>query len=531
MCCVGGCGRGSPRCWAGLGCHRRGGQCAYSPFSRRDPENYRPIAITSVLYRLYGSMVNLVTSQWAEQHHLVPPEQFGFQRRRSTVQAAFVLRHATHARRAAGSRSKLHCAFVDFAKAYDSVSHEKLWRHLGERLQMPVGLLTAIQKLYEGAVYELRDGHKRTGRVPCSRGIKQGCPLSPLLVSLYIGDLPGVLRARCPEEGIAWGRGRLHCIVYADDLTLLADSKEGLQRMLDVLHEYAAGKDLTVNVGKTEVMVYGEQLRRQRTARTPYTYGPTKQPLRRVDEVKFLGLQLRENGRMGPAMEARAAAFAAALHAASRTASRVRLGRHLPTCIRLAEVYVAPAANYGDVVWGTGQLQPAACMSNKIQRAMLGYVKHAAGVPPSTPSWPLVQELGLHPMQRGWWKHTLRFYNQAISASGERLSPLMHAALAEDMQLTQQVGAAPQSWSGQLLAALRQLEEGAAPPGREVAPSALQEAAVALQPLPVAEVLALVDAAYQQGSDSSGRSGCMSSAKAACMRGLSRSPDALMAWL
>ena len=48
-----------------------------------DPGNYRPIAITNVLYRLYASMLTALTDQWARFHAHIPPEQFGFQRRRS----------------------------------------------------------------------------------------------------------------------------------------------------------------------------------------------------------------------------------------------------------------------------------------------------------------------------------------------------------------------------------------------------------------------------------------------------------------
>lgn len=311
---------------------------------------YRPIAVTSVLYRLYASMVTLATSHWADERRLIPPEQFGFQRRRSTVQAAFVLRHAGHARHTAGPRSKLHCVFVDLAKAYDSVAHQLLWKDLQQRLCMPVGLMAAIRKLYEGAVYQLRDGHKCTGQVPCSRGIKQGCPLSPLLFSLFISDLPSVLAAKCPADGTDVGTERLRCIMFADDLTLLAGDQAGAQRMLDTPHEYAVSKGLTVNVGKTEVMVRGERVGRQRVQRRPYTYGPSKQPLNRVAEFKFLGLQQTEDNSMTAAMTARATAFAASLQASSRTARRLRLGSHLPTRVQLAATYAVPTASYGGVV-------------------------------------------------------------------------------------------------------------------------------------------------------------------------------------
>ena len=82
---------------------------------------------------------------------------------------------------------------------------------------------------------------------------------------------------------------------------------------------------------------------------------------------------------------------------------------------------------------------------------MLAHLKQAVGVPVSTPTWPLLNKLGLQPLQRSWWKHTLRFYNQAVSQGGRQRSPFMYAALAGDMERA--------SRSGQLLAALGELGE------------------------------------------------------------------------
>ena len=170
----------------------------------------------------------------------------------------------------------------------------------------------------------------------------------------------------CPAEGIECGGRRLRSLIFADDLSLLAGSQGGLQRMLGALHTYTVGKQLTVNVSKTEVMVFGGRRGAQRGAQTPYTYGPGRQQLSQVSEFEFLGLQQVESGSMRQPMEARAAAFAGALPGTSRTAARVRLGRHVPTRLKLAAVYAVPLAKYGDVVWGIAQLQPEACLANPV---------------------------------------------------------------------------------------------------------------------------------------------------------------------
>ena len=71
--------------------------------------------------------------------------------------------------------------------AYDTVPGQQLWSHL-RRSAMPFTLLSVIKHMYENDEYILMDGEKRA-RVHPTNGVKQGCPLSPLLFSLYINDM------------------------------------------------------------------------------------------------------------------------------------------------------------------------------------------------------------------------------------------------------------------------------------------------------------------------------------------------------
>ena len=71
----------------------------------------------------------------------------------------------------------------------------------------------------------------------CQNGVRQGCPLSPLLFSLFISDLEDSLKTKSSGR-IKIGDQEVSIIMFADDLVLLADSSEGLQQSLSVLQEY-----------------------------------------------------------------------------------------------------------------------------------------------------------------------------------------------------------------------------------------------------------------------------------------------------
>ena len=74
--------------------------------------------------------------------------------------------------------------FIDYAKDFDCVDHNKLWKILKE-MEIPDHLTCLLRNLYAGQEATVRTGHGTTHWFQIGKGVRQGCILSPCLFSLY----------------------------------------------------------------------------------------------------------------------------------------------------------------------------------------------------------------------------------------------------------------------------------------------------------------------------------------------------------
>ena len=91
-----------------------------------------------------------------------------------------------------------------------------------------------------------------------NQGVRQGCILSPILFNIFISDLPNILDDAENDPAKLGILKTLSCILWADDLVMISETKEGLTKMMEKLSEFASQNGLKINSEKTKCMIFNK---------------------------------------------------------------------------------------------------------------------------------------------------------------------------------------------------------------------------------------------------------------------------------
>ena len=119
---------------------------------------------------------------------------------------------------------------VDYAKIFDYMDHNKLWKIL-QKMRIPDHLTCLLRNLYAGQEATLRTGHGTTGWLQIGKGVHQGYILSPCLFNLYAEYI--MRNAGLDEEqaGIKIAQRNISNLRYADNTIFMAESQEELKSL------------------------------------------------------------------------------------------------------------------------------------------------------------------------------------------------------------------------------------------------------------------------------------------------------------
>ena len=153
----------------------------------------------------------------------------------------------------------LFALFVDIKKAYDRVHRTGLWVRLWQ-CGVQSKMWRVLRNLYEGVKSRIRINDADTDWFELAEGLRQGCVLSPLLYAIFINSLADVLKSAAHEQQVHGVRlsasDQLLLLLYADDIVLVVESLEDLQRMSDLLARHARQWRYEVNLKKTKYMSF-----------------------------------------------------------------------------------------------------------------------------------------------------------------------------------------------------------------------------------------------------------------------------------
>ena len=124
-------------------------------------------------------------------------------------------------------QKNIYFCFIDYAKAFDCVDNNKLWKILKE-MGIPDHLTCLLRNLYAGQEAPVRTGHGTTDWFQKGKGVHQGCILSPCLFNFYAEYIMRNAGIEETQAGIKIARRNINNLRYADNTSLMAESKEEL---------------------------------------------------------------------------------------------------------------------------------------------------------------------------------------------------------------------------------------------------------------------------------------------------------------
>ena len=302
--------------------------------SKTDSSNYRMIAISSLIMKLFDNiLLELFMSVLSPSDH-----QFGFSKGSSTTFCTWTLLETINYYRNRGG--PVYMCLLDLTKAFDLVKFSTLFKKLGERL--PAVFVRLIIFSYISQECAVRWDHATTAKFNITNGVRQGAVSSPAYFNLYLDDLFPLLKQS--GYGCCVGDHYYGGIAYADDVTLLAPTREGLQELINICEVFFSNLGIKISVdtnvakSKTKCMVFPPEL-----AITPLVL--YNQPLPFVSKSEHLGHLLSDDEDTSHDLEIKRREFVAQFHSL-----RQELGNQSPVVyLKLIDIFLSHF--YGHNLW------------------------------------------------------------------------------------------------------------------------------------------------------------------------------------
>ena len=363
-----------------------------------DPNNYRGIAISSCLGKLFSSILNKRLSTFMEENEILKPNQTGFRKKYRTADNIFILKTLISKYTQSGKR--LFACFVDLSKAFDSVWHHGL---LFKLLSKGISgkFFDIMNSLYNQSEACVKTKIGLSETFPIEIGVRQGCVLSPSLFNLYISDLVNDLNTGDLDAPILHS-SQVSSLFYADDVVILSSSQRGLQNAINILGLYCSKWKLTVNLKKTKIIIFN----RKGEILSNFKFYLLDKDLDVVSSYCYLGVVFTAGCNFSTAMKTLQKKALRAMFSI-----RTTLGENNPSVslqCKLFDACIVPILLYGAEVWGNAGLND----NSPLEQAHLKFCKAIIGVRRNASNLATRAELGRFPLRIEAYSRLYSYYSR-----------------------------------------------------------------------------------------------------------------------
>ena len=363
---------------------------------KSEVNNYRGITVLSCIGKLFTKLLNDRLTKWTESEHILTEAQFGFRKGRGTTDSIFALQGLIDILFSQGK--KCYVCFIDYSKAYDLIDRAAMYTKLINH-GISSKYINIIKSLYAQIKLSIK-GEVHDRSFYSNYGLLQGESLSPLLFSLFVNDLPELLTDA--SIGIRVQDVIMKMLMFADDMAVFSESKEGLQIGIDNLQNYCKKWGITVNIAKTKVVVFKRGGRRARND----TWSYDGNALEVVSQFKYLGCLLSSSGSFNVCINSLAESGRRGLFSLKQYFNTNR--EILPRLqIQLFNTMIMPILMYCSEVWGLHNTE-------RLEIFHLSFLKSVLCVKKSTPNCFVYGELGMFPIHIELKMRAVKFWLKII---------------------------------------------------------------------------------------------------------------------